>query len=115
MYPTFNKVLESVSSKIAPDEDAFIVDSIPVEICRFARAKRAKICKEHFETSPEFGYCAAQRTTFFGYKLHALCGINGVFRNVKETLDLFNYKILCVISLCVNVIMPNCLSVSLQE
>lgn len=82
LYPTFNKVLESVSSKIAPDEDAFIVDSIPVEICRFARAKRAKICKEHFETSPEFGYCAAQRTTFFGYKLHALCGINGVFRNI---------------------------------
>ena len=82
LYPTFNKVLESVSSKIAPDEDAFIVDSIPVEICRFARAKRTKICKEHFETSPEFGYCAAQRTTFFGYKLHALCGINGVFRNI---------------------------------
>ena len=82
MYPTFNKVLEYLSNKIAPDEDAFIVDSIPVEVCRFARAKRTKICKEHFETSPDFGYCAAQRTTFFGYKLHALCGIEGVVTKV---------------------------------
>ena len=82
LYPTFNKVLEYLSNKIAPDENAFIVDSIPVEVCRFARAKRTKICKEHFETSPDFGYCASQRTTFFGYKLHALCGIEGVFTKV---------------------------------
>lgn len=82
LYPTFNKVLEYLSDKMAPDENAFIVDSIPVEVCRFARGKRAKICKEHFETSPDFGYCAAQRTTFYGYKLHALCGIEGVVTKV---------------------------------
>ena len=82
LYPYFNRVLEVLSKKIAPDEDAFIVDSMPVEVCRFARAKRAKICKENFDTAPDFGYCAAQRTTFYGYKLHALCGLNGVFTKI---------------------------------
>ena len=29
-------------------------------------------------TAPSFGYCALQDCYFFGYKLHALCGISGV-------------------------------------
>ena len=82
LYPYINNVLTFLSLKISPDEDAFIVDSMPIEICRFARARRSKICKEHFETTPKFGYCASQKMTFFGYKLHALCGINGVFRKM---------------------------------
>lgn len=82
LYPYMNKVLEYLSFKLAPTEDAFIVDSLPVEVCRFARARRTKICKENFETAPDFGYCASQRTTFFGYKLHALCGVDGIFRKI---------------------------------
>ena len=82
LYPYMNIVLELLSKKISPTENAFIVDSLPVEICRFARARRTKICKENYETAPDFGYCASQRTTFFGYKLHALCGVDGVFRKI---------------------------------
>lgn len=33
-------------------EDYFIVDSMPLEICKMARHKMAKICKERFETAP---------------------------------------------------------------
>lgn len=79
LIPYYKTVLEHLSGMIAPDEDAFIVDSFPIQICRFARAKRSKICKENFDTAPDFGYCAAQRSTYFGYKLHALCGVSGVF------------------------------------
>jgi len=82
LYPFMNIVLEFLSKELAPDEDTLIVDSMPVEVCRFARARRAKICKDSYETAPDFGYCASQRTTFYGYKLHALCDINGVFRKV---------------------------------
>lgn len=82
LYPYMNIALEFLSTKLAPAENTFIIDSLPVEVCRFARARRAKICKESFETAPDFGYCASQRTTFFGYKLHALCGIDGVFRKI---------------------------------
>ncbi|MCH7678457.1 IS982 family transposase, partial [candidate division KSB1 bacterium] len=78
----FNTVLEYLSEKISPDEDALIVDSFPIEVCRFARAKRVRICKENFDTAPDYGYCAAQKNTYFGYKLHGLCGVSGVFKKV---------------------------------
>jgi len=78
----FGTVLEYLSESISPGEDAFIVDSFPIEICRFARAKRVRICKESFGTAPDYGYCAAQKNTYFGYKLHGLCGVSGVFKKI---------------------------------
>ncbi len=78
----FNTVLEYLSDKISPAEDAFIVDSFPIEVCRFARAKRVRVCKENFDTAPDYGYCAAQKNTYFGYKLHGLCGVSGVFKKI---------------------------------
>ena len=82
LYQYYNKLLDSLSMQLAPGENAFIVDSFPIEICRFARAKRAKICSYDFQTAPSFGYCAAQRNTYYGYKLHATCSITGVFHQV---------------------------------
>ena len=34
--------------------------------------------KGEFAKAPDFGYCAAQGNYYFGYKLHALCGLSGV-------------------------------------
>ena len=59
-------------------EDTFIIDSMPLAICKFSRAKRIKVCKEDFETAPDYGFCAAQNTTYFGYKLHSITSVNGV-------------------------------------
>ena len=28
--------------------------------------------------APDFGYCASQNTYYFGYKLHAVCGLSGI-------------------------------------
>jgi hypothetical protein len=33
-------------------EDYYIVDSMPIEICKFSRHNRIKICKDDFETAP---------------------------------------------------------------
>lgn len=66
-------------------EDYFIIDSMPLEICKMARHKRAKICKEDFETAPEKGFCASQNTWFYGYKLHAVCTISGIFSSIDIT------------------------------
>ncbi|NQT24020.1 IS982 family transposase [candidate division KSB1 bacterium] len=82
LYYYYNELLDSLSMQLSPEENAFIIDSLPIEICRFARAKRIKICKTDQDTAPEFGYCAAQKNTYFGYKLHAICSITGVFRQV---------------------------------
>lgn len=48
--------LEEVRTKLASRflefEDYFIVDSMPLEICKFARHRRIKICKKEVETAP---------------------------------------------------------------
>lgn len=62
-------------------ENAFIVDSMPLEICKNARANRSKICKENEFSFPSRGYCAAQSSYYYGYKLHAVCSVSGVFQS----------------------------------
>lgn len=59
-------------------EDTFIIDSMPIPICKFSRAKRLKVCKEAYETIPDYGFCAAGNMTYFGYKLHGITSVNGV-------------------------------------
>ena len=63
-------------------EDLFFVDSKPIEVCRVARGKRCKMGRTgDFSKAPDFGYCASQNTYYFGYKLHALCGLSGVIHS----------------------------------
>ena len=77
---------EQIRTKLAAQflciEDYFIVDSMPLEICKFARHNRIKICKEEFETAPSKGFCASQKNWFNGYKSHGVCSVNGVFHPI---------------------------------
>ncbi|WP_312208219.1 IS982 family transposase [Empedobacter sp.] len=81
--------LEEVRTKLASRflefEDYFIVDSMPLEICKFARHRRIKICKKDVETAPSKGFCASQNSWFYGYKLHGVCSINGIFHSLDIT------------------------------
>lgn len=74
-------IRSKMSKEIISDEEYHIVDSMPLEICKISRKNRLKICRESFETSPNEGYCASQQMRYFGYKLHAVCTIQGVFRS----------------------------------
>lgn len=78
--------LEKINSHIATlmsrSEDVFIVDSIPVPVCHLTREKRSRICKQFFETAPDKGYSAVTKSYYFGYKLHLLTTINGVFSSM---------------------------------
>jgi hypothetical protein len=80
---------EEVRTKLASYflefEDYFIVDSMPLEICKFSRHNRIKICKDEFETAPSKGFCASQNHWFYGYKLHGVCSVSGVFHSVDIT------------------------------
>jgi hypothetical protein len=63
-------------------EEQFFVDSKPIEVCRVARGKRCKMGRAgNFSQAPDFGFCASQNTYYFGYKLHALCGLSGVIHS----------------------------------
>ena len=74
-----------LASRFLEFEDYFIVDSMPLEICKFARHRRIKICKKEFETAPSKGFCASQNTWFYGYKLHGVCSVSGVFHSLDIT------------------------------
>jgi len=71
-------IRKHLSKSLCEGEDTFIVDSMPLVICKFSRAKRIKICQETFESIPDYGFCAAQNTTYRGYKLHGITSVNGV-------------------------------------
>lgn len=78
------KIREHLSSKFSNFTDVFIVDSTPIEICKISRANRSGICSTA-TIKPSFGYCAAQKTRYFGYKLHAVCDKNGIFHSYDFT------------------------------
>lgn len=62
-------------------EDVFSIDSKPVKVCQNARAKRCAMDKDDWERTPKWGYCASQGIHYYGYKLHAICGISGVIHS----------------------------------
>jgi hypothetical protein len=80
LFPYFEKIRMVLSGKFSGFTDVFVVDSTPVEICKISRAMRSGICSTE-QIRPAFGYCAAQKTRYFGFKLHAVCDKNGIFHS----------------------------------
>jgi len=71
-----------LSSLFNEFEDYFVVDSMPLEVCKTARASRSKICKEEEFCFPDKGFCASQNFYYYGYKLHGVCSVSGVFHSL---------------------------------
>ena len=78
------KIRKRVADAIDGGENYFCIDSKPIEVCRISRAKRCKIGKDNYETAPSYGWCSSQRLFYYGYKLHALCGLNGVIHSTSN-------------------------------
>ncbi|MBT3725264.1 MAG: IS982 family transposase [Gammaproteobacteria bacterium] len=74
------EIRQKMAQQISPNSDLYIVDSMPLEVCKFSRAKRSKICSEAENSSPDYGFCAAQNFSYYGYKLHAVCTPEGVIK-----------------------------------
>ncbi|OOV20448.1 hypothetical protein BXU10_12875 [Flavobacterium sp. LM4] len=78
-----NSLFKQIDSNSIPNliefEDYFIVDSMPLEVRKFSRHDRVKICKDKLETAPSKGFCASQNNWFYGYKLHGVCSVSGIF------------------------------------
>lgn len=78
-------IRKRIAEKIDGGEEYFCIDSKPIEVCRFARAKRCSMGKNNFEKAPSIGYCASQGIYYYGYKLHAVCGLSGVIHSFDLT------------------------------
>jgi hypothetical protein len=54
--------------------DVFVIDSLPIPVCRRIRARRCRKVRGR-----EFcGYCAAKKEKFFGWRLHLICTPTGI-------------------------------------
>jgi hypothetical protein len=77
-------VMEQIRTQLVEQlqafETLFVVDSMPLEVCKMARSAKSKICKEVAYAQPAIGFCASHRLHYYGYKLHAVCSIQGVFQ-----------------------------------
>ena len=78
-------IRERLVNKIDSAETYFCIDSKPIEVCRIARAKRCAMGRLSFDTAPSKGYCASQGLYYYGYKLHAVCGLSGVIHSFDLT------------------------------
>lgn len=66
-------ILEALGELFAAGE-AFILDSMPLPVCRRVRARRCRKVRGR----DYCGYCAAKKEKFFGWRLHLVCTPAGV-------------------------------------
>ncbi|MBL8204216.1 MAG: IS982 family transposase, partial [Blastocatellia bacterium] len=75
-----------VLTGVAQTGEIFIIDSLPVPVCKRVRARRCRKVR-----GLDFcGYCAAKKEKFFGWRLHLICTPQG--RPVSYTLLAGRYQ-----------------------
>ena len=79
------EIRKDVAAAIDGAEDVFCIDSKPIKVCQNARAKRCTMGRDNVSATPDWGYCASQGLHYYGYKLHAVCGIKGVIHSYDMT------------------------------
>lgn len=82
LFEHMNIIRLKLASFFNDFESYFVVDSMPLEVCKLSRSIRSKVCKENIETAPNKGFCASQGSKYYGYKLHAICSVSGVFQSI---------------------------------
>lgn len=79
------KIRKRIADKMDGAEEFFCIDSKPIEVCRLARASSCTMGATNYSSAPAIGYCASQNMYYFGYKLHAVCGLSGVIHSYDMT------------------------------
>ena len=85
LFPQIEQVRKTLAKDFNEFEDIYVIDSMPLEICKNARASRSKICRDVDYALPSKGYCASQKAYYFGYKLHGICSLSGVIQSIDIT------------------------------
>lgn len=57
-----------------PCSQYFVVDSFPLAVCKFGRAR---YCQSFRQDGADYGKCPSKKETYFGYKVHALITLEG--------------------------------------
>jgi len=73
-YQDFLELCLQTLLSLARDGEAFIIDSMPVPVCKRKRARRCSKVRGR----PFCGYCKAKDEKFFGWRLHLICTPHGL-------------------------------------
>lgn len=63
-----------ISAFSIPLSSYFIIDSFPLAVCKFGRAR---YCRSFRGYGADYGKCPSKKETYFGYKVHALITLEG--------------------------------------
>jgi hypothetical protein len=65
---------ERLARWLAGDDPVWLVDSLPIDACQFARAT---FC-QRFAGQADYGYCHLRKRTYYGFRLHLRVSRDGV-------------------------------------
>jgi IS5 family transposase len=68
------ELCQSILLELGRYGDAFVLDSMPVPVCKRKRARRCRKVNGRLFC----GYCAAKEEKFFGWRLHLVCNPEGL-------------------------------------
>lgn len=71
----------SLAERMIEKDEWRIIDSMPMPICRKARAAKCRIMKDNLDMLPRTGYQPIDQQHYFGYKFHAMVSESGVLAN----------------------------------
>lgn len=80
-----HRVATRLSNLLNEGEDVFLLDSIPLPLCKNIRYKRSRFRFPRPEQAPDKGYSAVGRSYYYGYKLHLAVSLKGVFCAMELT------------------------------
>jgi hypothetical protein len=75
-YSSF--IIDIIKAQLSPKSDIYLIDSINIPVCRFARKGRLRIMKENLNFMPATGYSAIDKQYFYGFKLNLVLDENGI-------------------------------------
>ena len=75
---------DQLADQIPTEEQLYIVDSIPIPVCKLSREKSSKVCRKPTDVvKASKGYFAADKSYFWGFRLHLITSLSGVFQELK--------------------------------
>ena len=73
LFPYIEKLRIKMAEKFNEFENYFVIDSMPLEVCKMARSSRSKICKEVDYAIPNKGFCANLKSFICNQLCNSCC------------------------------------------
>ena len=71
-------ICDWVAKQVEKGDKIFVIDSIPLPICKPGRVCRSKVCKDDKYVQPARAYHAAHKVYYFGFKLQLIVSKQGI-------------------------------------